>query len=135
MGSLALPSGAVAAGLNQEIWVGAGFSWPDYGEGAMACARGGFGLVFKRYVGLGISGQADRERVHYFGDASVFFPRFDLLEPYGRFQYGHRDDGGDAAMGWVAGIRARGDTIRAYVEVNQIFEPESNVGVTLGISF
>ena len=135
LGSLALPSSSAALDVGNEIWMGAGFSWPDYGDGAMACARGGFDLVFERYVGLGLSAQADRDRIHYFGHASVFFPRFDMLEPYGRFQYGRRDDGDDTAMGWAVGLRAGVDSIRAYLEFHQIFEPENNYGVTLGIAF
>ena len=134
LGSLALPSSSAALDVGNEIWMGAGFSWPDYEDQVMACERCGFGLIFARHVGLGISAQADRDRIHYFGDASIYFPQFDMLEPYGRFQYGRRDDGDDA-MGWCVGLRAGGDSIRAYLEFNQIFEPENNYGVTLGIAF
>ncbi len=132
---LVVPPPAVAGGIGKEVWIGAGWSWPGYGEGVMACARGGIGAVFARYLGLGISAQADLDHAYYFADASVFLPPLGLIEPYGRFQYGKRDDKDDAAMGWAAGIRTGQESIRLYLEGHQILEPEDNYGFSIGISF
>lgn len=133
-----LPFGAspvVAGAIHPEVWIGGGVSYPAYHNAAEACGRGGIGAVFRDHFTLGVSGQADRDRFHFFADAGVILPEVWFLVPYGRFQYGRRDDRDDAAKGWAAGIRLEGDGISLYVEANQIFEPEDDKGLTLGIWF
>jgi hypothetical protein len=134
---LLVPPPAVAGGIGKEIWVGAGWAWPEYedDDGAMACARGGIGALIGRHAGLGVSAYADRKRAYFFADASIFLPPLGLVEPYGRFQYGRRDDRDDAAMGWVLGARTGQESVRFFLEGHQIFEPEDNYGFSLGISF
>jgi hypothetical protein len=135
LGLLVVPRSAVSGGIGTDIWIGAGWSWPDYGDGTMACARGGISAVIARYAGLGVSAQADNDRVFYFADASVYLPRLGLIEPYGRFQYGKPDDKDDEAMGWAVGIRTGEDEIHLYLEGHQILEPGDNYGFSIGISF
>jgi len=84
---------------------------------------------------LGVSGQADNDHFHYFTDAGVILPGLGLFLPYGRYQFGRREDSNDNAWGWCAGIRLAGEGVSLYVEFNDIVEPESNRGVTLGIWF
>jgi hypothetical protein len=103
----------------------------------MACIRGGISAVFVDHVMVGISGQADRDRIHYFGDAGVIFPLVWGIEPYARFQAGRRDDRDDTALGWAAGFRLgdTGNAVKFFVEGHGIVEPEENNGISAGISF
>ena len=121
--------------VRPEFWVGGGVSWPDYHDTAEACARGGIGAVFKDHLTLGISGQADRDHFHYFADGGVILPEIGLLVPYGRYQFGRRDDSDDNATGWCAGVRLEGEGVSFYVEFHQIMEPDDNKGMSLGIWF
>lgn len=130
-----LPQRAHADAIGKDIWLGAGASWPDYRDKAMACVRGGAGVLLARHFTLGISGQADRDHTWYFGDASVILPALGMLEPYGRFQIGRRDHAGENSMAWSAGVRLGEDTIRIFAEGYGIFEPEDNYGACFGISF
>jgi hypothetical protein len=133
--ALLSPAASRAGALGTEVWLGTGVSWPDYHEKPIACVRAGLGLVFRNVVGFGISGQADKDRVHYFGNASVTLPTIGLVEPYGRFEMGRRDDRDDTAWGWVAGLRTGEEAIRFYLEANQIVEPEKDFGLSIGIAF
>jgi hypothetical protein len=132
-----LPMAARAGGIEvkPEVWIGGGVSYPDYHARAETCGRGGFGAVFAEHFTLGISGQADRDRFHYFVDGGVILPQVSFFVPYGRYQFGRRDDLDDNAWGWCAGIRMLGEGINLYVEFSEILEPEFNKAVTLGIQF
>lgn len=132
--SIAIATDAGAASVGTEIWIGGGFSFPDYSDDVRACARGGLGVIFMDHVTLGISGQADREHFYYFGDTSVVGPALGLIEPYGRFQVGRRDDTGDTAMAWAAGLRMGDGMLYFFLEASDIFEPESDFGICGGIS-
>jgi hypothetical protein len=132
---LLLPSGAKAGSVGKEFWVGGGAGWPEDNSKAGANIRGGAQLIFARHFTLGVSGQADRERYYYFADSSIIFPPLGMVEPYGRFQVGRRDDVDDTAMGWAAGLRMGEDSIRVFAEGYGIFEPAGNYGVCVGISF
>jgi hypothetical protein len=134
--SLVLPVRASAQGtVGTEIWLGGGISWPDYADSGMASARGGLGVVFFRHLGIGISGQADRERYYYFADATLILPTTGLLEPYARFHIGRRDDTDDTATGWTGGVRMGEDAMRFFIEAHGIAEPEHVFGMSVGISF
>ena len=126
---------AHAADITPEVWFGGGASWPDYHNASEACGRGGIGAVFADHFTLGASGQADRDHFHYFADAGVILPEVWFLVPYGRYQFGRRDDRSDNAWGWCAGIRLVGDGISIYVEASEILEPEFNKALSLGIWF
>jgi len=132
-----LPLAARAGGIEvkPEVWMGGGVSWPDYHAHSEACARGGFGGVFAKHFTLGISGQVDRDRFHYFADGGVILPQVSFFEAYGRYQFGRRDDRDDNAWGWCAGIRMLGEGINLYLEASEILEPEFNKGLSLGIWF
>lgn len=125
----------MAGDVHSEVWIGGGVSYPDYHGAAEACGRGGIGAVFREHFTLGISGQADRDHFHYFADAGVILPEVSFVVPYGRFQFGRRDDRDDNAMGWAAGVRVEGEVMSLYFEAHQIFEPEDNKGLSLGIWF
>jgi hypothetical protein len=134
----ALPAGASAAGaghVGREFWIGGGVSYPVYHNSAEACVRGGIGAIFLDHLTLGVSGQGDRDHAYYFADAGLILPEVWFLIPYGRFQYGGRDGTSDAAQGWAAGVRLEGDGISLYIEANQIFEPQDNKGLSMGIWF
>ena len=133
--TLIVPAASRAGDIGTEAWFGSGISWPDYRDEPIVCARGGLGLLFKNVVGLGISGQADKDRFHYFGNASVILPAVGLFQPYGRFEVGRRDDRDDTAWGWAAGLRTGEEAIRFYLEANQIVEPDQDFGLTIGIAF
>jgi hypothetical protein len=133
--TLARVSPVLAGDVHPEVWIGGGVSYPDYHGAAEACGRGGIGAVFMDHVTLGVSGQADRDHFHYFADAGVILPEVSFLVPYGRFQFGRRDDRDDNAMGWAAGVRVAGDVMSLYFEAHQIFEPEDNKGLSVGIWF
>jgi hypothetical protein len=133
--TLAHVSPVLAGDVHPEVWIGSGVSYPDYHGAAEACGRGGIGAVFMDHVTLGVSGQADRDHFHYFADAGVILPEVSFLVPYGRFQFGRRDDRDDNAMGWAAGVRVAGDVMSLYFEAHQIFEPEDNKGLSVGIWF
>ena len=135
LGLVLMPHVVLGGPVGKDFWVGGGVSWPDYREKAIACMRGGLGAVFFDHITLGISGHVDRERFHYFVDTSVISPPIGLMEVYGRFQIGRRDDRDDTAMGWAAGIRTGEDAIRVFVEGYSIFEPQENYGACVGISF
>ena len=126
---------AHAGDVTPEFWIGGGASWPDYHSASEVCVRGGLGAVFLNHLTLGASGQADRDHFHYFADAGVILPEVWFLVPYGRYQFGRRDDGGDNAWGWCAGVRLVGEGISFYVEASEILEPEFNKALTLGIWF
>jgi hypothetical protein len=126
---------AHAGDIKPEVWLGGGASWPDYHGASETMARAGIGAVFASHVTLGASGQADRDHFHYFADAGVILPQVWFLVPYGRYQFGRRDDRDDNAWGWCAGIRLVGEGISVYVEANEILEPEFNKGLSLGIWF
>ncbi|HET6462931.1 MAG TPA: hypothetical protein VFH33_03950 [Candidatus Krumholzibacteria bacterium] len=132
-----LPWAARAGGIEvtPEVWIGGGVSWPVYHAHSEACGRGGFGAVFAQHVTLGISGQADRDHFHYFVDGGVILPQVWFLVPYGRYQFGRRDDRDDNAWGWCAGMRLLGEGINFYVEASEILEPEYNKALSLGIQF
>jgi len=126
---------ARAGSIGTELWLGGGFSYPDYASGVRACARGGIGVVFKDHLALGVSSQVDRDHYHYFGDISVVLPPVGLSEPYARFQIGRREDVNDTAMGWAAGLRWGEDNLYFFLEANEIFEPEDSFGFTGGIAY
>jgi hypothetical protein len=131
-----LSAAPVYAGeIKPEVWFGGGVSYPDYHEISETMGRGGVGAVFAGHFTLGISGQVDRDRFHYFADGGVILPEVWFLVPYGRYQYGRRDDRDDAAWGWCAGLRLVGESISVYVEANEILEPEFNKGLSFGIWF
>jgi len=135
---LALPAAPARAGdpaIKPEVWIGGGVSYPDYHDVAETCGRGGIGAVFVEHLTLGASAQADRDHFHYFGDAGVILPQVWLFAPYGRYQFGRRDDRDENAWGWCAGLRLVGDGVCVYFEVNEILEPEFNKGLTMGIWF
>jgi hypothetical protein len=131
------PLSARADGLEikPEVWLGGGVSWPDYHAHSEACARGGVGAVFAKYVTLGISGQADRDFFHIFADAGLIGPQVSFFVPYGRYQFGRRTDRDDDAWGWCAGIRMKGEGVDLYLEASEILEPEFNKALTFGIYF
>jgi len=134
----ALPPGASAATAGEirpEVWIGGGVSYPEYHSAAETCGRAGIGAIFLDHLTLGASAQIDRDHAHYFADAGVILPEVWFLVPYGRFQYGRRDDRDDAAKGWAAGVRLEGDGASLYFEAHQIFEPEDDKGLSLGIWF
>ena len=126
---------AHAGDIKPEVWFGAGVSYPDYHDVSEAMVRGGIGGVFAEHFTLGVSGQADRDRWHYFVDGGVILPEVWFLVPYGRYQFGRRDDRDDNAWGWCAGLRLMGESISVYVEANEILEPEFNKGLSFGLWF
>lgn len=130
-----VPVATAAADLDSEVWLGAGGSWPDYRDAAMACVRGGAGIVVARHFAIGASGHGDRDHSWYFGDASTFLPPVGLFEPYARFHIGRRDHSSENAMAWTAGVRVGDDAIRISIEGFGIFEPDENYGMAFGISF
>lgn len=121
--------------VKPEFWIGGGVSWPDYHDHSEALARGGIGAIFAGHITLGASAQADRDHFHYFADAGVSLPQVSFFVPYGRYQFGRRDDGGDNAWGWCAGIRMIGEGINLYLEASEILEPEFNKALTFGVQF
>lgn len=133
--ALALSRAARAGDISPEVWIGGGASWPDYHGTSESCARAGIGAVFAGHLTLGASGQADRDHFHYFADGGVILPEIWFFVPYGRYQFGRRDDRDDNAWGWCAGIRLEGEGISLYVEASEILEPEFNKSLTLGIWF
>jgi hypothetical protein len=135
-GFLLQGSGARAGTVGKEAWIAGGVTWPAYYvSSGIACLRGGIGAVFLQHVTLGVSAQANRYHNYYFADAGLILPPLGLCTPYGRFQYGRRDDGDDAAMGWVGGFRLGEDSVQLFLEGHGVFEPERDAGVSLGISF
>jgi hypothetical protein len=128
-------SPARAGDITPEVWLGGGVSWPDYHHASETLGRGGIGAVLAEHFTLGISGQADRDHFHYFADGGVILPQVWFLVPYGRYQWGRRDDRDDNAWGWCAGLRLVGEGISVYVEASEILEPEFDKALTLGIWF
>lgn len=133
--SLLVATDAAAGSVGTELWMAGGFSFPDYADIVRACARGGVSVVFMDRFTLGVSGQADRDRYYYFGDASILLPPMGLTVPYARFQVGRRDDVSDTAMGWAAGLRLGEENLSFFLEAHQIFEPDNNFGFSGGISY
>jgi hypothetical protein len=136
--AVVVPIGSRADVLGHEIWMGAGVSWPEYRDMASACARGGIGAILYNRVTLGVSAHADRERWYYFADAGLILPSVWGVEPYGRFQIGHRDDVDDTATGWVGGVRfgdPDGSNVHVFLEGHGVVEPQKNNGISFGLSF
>ena len=126
---------ARAMSVAPDVWFGGGFSYPKYHAASEACVRAGAGAVFASHLTLGVSGHADRDRFHYFGDAGVLFPGYGMFTPYGRFQVGRRDDRSDTAWGWCGGVRLSSYGVGLYLEWFSIQKPEQNYGLTFGMSF
>jgi hypothetical protein len=121
--------------IGKEVWLGSGVNRPDYTEDYIAVFRVGGGLTAVERFTLGANLQADRDHWFAFGYVGVILPAFGLVEPYGRFHYGRRDDIDDDFMQWTAGLRYGVDEVGLYLEAFGIIEPGYGTGVCLGVIF
>ncbi|MDH4337521.1 MAG: hypothetical protein OEX18_09645 [Candidatus Krumholzibacteria bacterium] len=134
-----LVTGASAAraggALGMEWWFGAGVNRPDYNDRYIAVGRAGAGVTVLERFSLGVNVQADRDRWFRFGYAGVVLPAIGLVEPYGRFHYGRRDDIDDDFMQVTGGLRYGVDEVKLFLEVFGIIEPGYGTGVCFGVTF
>jgi hypothetical protein len=126
---------AEAGQVKPEVWMTAGFVDPDYHDSPLAAGRAGGGIVAFTHVTAGASGQLDRDHYFYFGYVGVILPAIGVVEPYGRFHVGRRDDLDDTALGWTAGIRIGNGAASFLFEAYGVTEPGSCNGACVGISF
>jgi hypothetical protein len=129
---------ARADGVKSELWLAGGFVEPDYpdtDESLFAVLRAGGGAKFLDRLTLGASTQVDRAHYFYFAYAGVILPPIGLVEPYGRFHAGRRDDVSDTALGWTAGVRLGDGNVFLMIEVHGVIEPGSADGASLGVTF
>lgn len=135
--TLALLPGATRADrvAAPELWFGGGFHDPEYHDGGMAVGRGGAGVLLKEHLSLGGCLQVDRDHWFWFGYAGVVLPAISGVEPFGRFYMGQRDDSGDTNTQWSAGVLFGIPSVRVYVEVFQLIEPNEDKGADVGLVF
>ena len=121
--------------MGSEWWFGAGVNRPDYNDRYIAVGRAGVGLTVVEHFTLGANIQGDRDHWFGFGYVGVVLPAFGLVEPYGRFHYGRRDDINDDFMQWTAGLRYGVEEVKLYLEAFGIIEPGYGTGVCFGVTF
>jgi hypothetical protein len=121
--------------VNPEWWLSGGVIDADYHDSALAVARGGVGVRVLRRFSVGADVQVDRVHWFGFGYAGVTLPAFGLLEPFGRFQVGRRDDVSDTALEWSAGLAFGEESVKLTLEVFGVLEPGSATGVCFGFAF
>jgi len=124
-----------AGSVGSELWLAGGFVDADYSDYVKACIRGGAGATFFDRVGLGGSAQVDQIRYFYFGYAAVYFPQVGMLEPYGRFHVGRRDDIDETALGWTVGAGVGDGSVRVFIEAHGVYQPGYAYGASFGFSF
>jgi hypothetical protein len=122
-------------GLCGEAWLSAGFVDTDYHGTPLSCFRAGAGLLVLQRFSLGGNVQADRDRYFLFAYAGVVLPAIGLIEPYGRFHAGRRDDLDETALGWTGGLRIGNGTVHLYIEAHGVLEPGYSNGGSVGIAF
>jgi len=126
---------ARAGALKPELWISGGFVNASYHDSPLACGRAGAGIEAFKYATFGICVQADREHYFNFAYVGAVFPTIGLFQPYGRFQFGRRNDLDDTALGWTFGLRMGNGVVNFLMEAHGVTEPGSSNGASVGLSF
>lgn len=118
-----------------EGWASGGYLNPDYDPSPLAVGRAGLGARFLEQFSVGGSVQVDRDHWFGLGYVGVTLPDLFLIETFGRFYVGRRDDVSDLATGWSAGVATGTSSVKLFADVHGIIQPGHAFGVSIGFSF